>query len=81
MYEKPTAGARPLETKHGTDPLAEQRLPVSHCCEDICGKLNTILKYLRFCIANKYMKILIQLYKAFLKSHVKHLFLFSVSEC
>lgn len=27
------------------------------------------------------MKLLIQLYKAFLESHIEHLFLFSVSEC
>lgn len=44
MNEKPTAGALHLETKHGTDPLVEQRLPVSHCCEDICGKAEQNLK-------------------------------------
>lgn len=44
MYEKPTAGARHLETKHGTDPSVEQRLPVNHCSGDICGKAEQNLK-------------------------------------
>jgi len=38
MYEKPLAGAKHLETKQGRDTLVECRLPVSHYCEDICGK-------------------------------------------
>lgn len=38
MYEKPTAGTQHLETKHERDALVKQRLPISHCCEDICGQ-------------------------------------------
>lgn len=45
------------------------------------AKLNTIPKYFRFSVADRYMRILVQLHKTFLKSHVKHLFLFSISEC
>lgn len=45
------------------------------------AKLNTVLKYFRFGVADRYRKILVQLHKAFLKSHAKHLFLFSISEC
>ena len=38
MYENLIAGARHLETKQGRDILVENRLPMSHYCEDICGK-------------------------------------------
>lgn len=38
MYEKPIAGAQHLESNQGRDTLVEHRLPMSHYCEDICGK-------------------------------------------
>lgn len=79
MYEKPIAESQHLETKQGRDTLVEHRLLKSHYCEDICGKAKHSPKM--FAIDSRYMKILIPLYKTFLKSHVKYSFLLSMFEC
>lgn len=37
-YEKTRARPQHLEIKQGRDPLVEDRLLMSHYCEDSCGK-------------------------------------------